>query len=142
MGDDSEDVARQDFLLTIKAPSGVGAIVTNPPWKSAPAFIDHALDIGMPVFFLLSAQFLYTQANARFWSDCRSIGYVTARPKWIEGSDAAAKDNVAWHEFGADGGDPTSYPCHTGACRRCSAAIPARYRFCSTTCRDISGMLK
>lgn len=48
-----------DFLLEWKAPAGIGAIVTNPPYKLAAAFVRKALDLRVPkVIMLLRLAFL------------------------------------------------------------------------------------
>jgi hypothetical protein len=45
-----------DFLLERKAPADVSAIVTNPPYGRADAFIRHALKLGLPTIVLLRWQ--------------------------------------------------------------------------------------
>lgn len=52
-GADFGIVSRRDFLMEWKAPPGVGAICTNPPFKNADAFIRHGLSFGLPVIVLL-----------------------------------------------------------------------------------------
>jgi hypothetical protein len=47
-----------DFLLEQWAPAGVEAVVTNPPYKLADAFLRHALDLVPQVYLLLRIQFL------------------------------------------------------------------------------------
>ena len=42
-----------DFLLEHAPPPGVGFICTNPPFRSADAFIRHGLALGLPVIVLL-----------------------------------------------------------------------------------------
>jgi hypothetical protein len=44
---------RIDFLLERRAPDGVGAIVTNPPYKLAAQFIRHGLALGVPMAAML-----------------------------------------------------------------------------------------
>ena len=39
--------ARQDFLLEQRVPHGVQAIVTNPPFRLATRFVEHALALGV-----------------------------------------------------------------------------------------------
>jgi hypothetical protein len=48
---------RRDFLLEWKAPDGCEAIVTNPPFKLARQFIEHALDLSPLVVMLLRLAF-------------------------------------------------------------------------------------
>jgi hypothetical protein len=49
--------ARRDFLLE-RAQDGVGAIVTNPPYKLADQFVEHALKLCPRVIMLLRLAFL------------------------------------------------------------------------------------
>jgi hypothetical protein len=53
---DSE--ARIDFLMESKAPDGVPAIVTNPPFKLAEEFLGKAIELVPEVHFLLRLAFL------------------------------------------------------------------------------------
>lgn len=53
-----QDGARRDFLLETKAPPGVDAIVTNPPYKTASEFALHAIQLVPRVYFLLRLSFL------------------------------------------------------------------------------------
>jgi hypothetical protein len=48
----------RDFLLEQQAPAGTEAILTNPPYKLAPAFVRHALELCPRVIFLLRLAFL------------------------------------------------------------------------------------
>jgi hypothetical protein len=50
--------SRVDFLLERRAPDGVEAIVTNPPFSLANEFVAHALDLAPRVVMLLRLQFL------------------------------------------------------------------------------------
>jgi hypothetical protein len=47
-----------DFLMECKAPDGVPAIVTNPPFKLADEFASHALGLVPEVYLLLRGAFL------------------------------------------------------------------------------------
>ena len=47
-----------DFLLEDKAPAGVGAIITNPPFAQADAFVRHGLELGPSLIVLLRLQAL------------------------------------------------------------------------------------
>jgi hypothetical protein len=47
-----------DFLTTPKAPARYGAVATNPPYKYAAGFADHALGLVPDVFMLLRLAFL------------------------------------------------------------------------------------
>jgi predicted RNA methylase len=54
--DDSD--ARVDFLMETQAPSGVDAIITNPPFKNADEFVAKAVDLCPEVYMLLRVAFL------------------------------------------------------------------------------------
>src|SRR5262245_52811880 len=65
-----------DFLKTTAAPAGVTAIVTNPPYKLAEAFVAHAIGLVPLAIFLLRLSFLESRrrtqileggALARIW---------------------------------------------------------------------------
>jgi hypothetical protein len=53
-----QDFARRDFLLERAAPERVEAIVTNPPFKLANQFVEHALRLCPRVVMLLRLTFL------------------------------------------------------------------------------------
>lgn len=59
-----QDHARRDFLLERCAPDGVEAIVTNPPYKLAGAFVAHALDLCPRVVMLLRLSFLESSSRS------------------------------------------------------------------------------
>lgn len=50
--------ARIDFLMETKAPDGVPAIVTNPPFKNADEFVAHSISLVPEVYMLLRVAFL------------------------------------------------------------------------------------
>ena len=53
-----DSVARRDFLMEREAPSGIAAIVTNPPFKLAEECVAHAVDLVPEVYMLLRVAFL------------------------------------------------------------------------------------
>jgi hypothetical protein len=53
--------SRVDFLLEQRAPDGIEAIVTNPPFKIADQFVGHALRLVPRVFMLLRLAFLESE---------------------------------------------------------------------------------
>jgi hypothetical protein len=53
-----------DFLMEHRKPEGVQAIVTNPPYKLADAFVRHGLKLGLPVFALLRLAYLEGAARS------------------------------------------------------------------------------
>jgi hypothetical protein len=52
---------RRDFLLETKAPAGIEAIVTNPPFRLAEEFVAHALELVPLAIFLLRLSFLESE---------------------------------------------------------------------------------
>jgi hypothetical protein len=52
---------RRDFLSEIGAPAGVEAIITNPPFKIAGKFVEHALQLSPRVIMLLRLAFLESE---------------------------------------------------------------------------------
>lgn len=63
-GADSEVVPCIDFLMTRTPPEGVKAIVTNPPYMLANAFIRHGLALGLPFYALLRLAALEGKARS------------------------------------------------------------------------------
>jgi hypothetical protein len=62
----SEDSkSRVDFLMERQAPAGVQAIVTNPPFKLATEFVEHALELCPIVVMLLRLNFMESKRRAR-----------------------------------------------------------------------------
>jgi hypothetical protein len=53
-----DSIARVDFLMELRAPVGITAIVTNPPYMIANRFIHHACALVPRVYMLLPLQFL------------------------------------------------------------------------------------
>ena len=61
---DPTHFARRDFLMEHE-PDGCQAVVTNPPYKLAEAFVAHALDLCPRVVMLLRLAFLEVRASPR-----------------------------------------------------------------------------
>ncbi len=53
-----------DFLLERRAPDGIEAIVTNPPYKLADQFVAHALSLVPRVIMLLRLAFLESERRS------------------------------------------------------------------------------
>lgn len=53
-----DSLAKRDFLMEREAPSGVLAIVMNPPFKLAEEFVAHAIGLAPEVYVLLRVAFL------------------------------------------------------------------------------------
>ena len=56
---------RRDFLLERKLPIGCECILTNPPYKLAAQFVEHALDLSPHVIMLLRLAFLESERRSR-----------------------------------------------------------------------------
>lgn len=54
----------RDFLKEAKAPDGTEAIITNPPYQLAEAFVRHALELSPLVLMLLRLAFLESQRRS------------------------------------------------------------------------------
>jgi hypothetical protein len=65
---DADDAtSRVDFLMEHRAPAGVEAILTNPPFKLAREFVEHALGLVPLVVMLLRIQFLESAERGRLF---------------------------------------------------------------------------
>jgi hypothetical protein len=53
-----DSAARRDFLMEQRAPDGVPAIVTNPPFKLAQQFVEHARRLVPQTYMLMRLAFL------------------------------------------------------------------------------------
>lgn len=63
-----DSTSRRDFLLEREAPDGVEAIVTNPPYKLAIEFVEHALHLVPRVYMLLRLAFLEAERRREFFN--------------------------------------------------------------------------
>lgn len=71
-GDPPPDLIRDFFDFTPEtAPAGIGAIVTNPPFKDAARFVEHALTLCPKVIMLLRLAFLESQGRTNILEDGR-----------------------------------------------------------------------
>ena len=55
---------KQDFLTTTKAPTGVSAVITNPPYRLAAEFVAHALKLCPLAIMLLRLGFLESERRS------------------------------------------------------------------------------
>jgi hypothetical protein len=60
----------RDFLLERKAPGGIECIVTNPPFKLAQQFVEHALELCPLVVMLLRLAFLESERRCSILENC------------------------------------------------------------------------
>ena len=74
-----DSTPRVDFLMETKAPDGVQAIVTNPPFKNADEFVAHALTLVPEVYMLLRVAFL----EGLRWYDANYVSQaIHPRESW------------------------------------------------------------
>jgi hypothetical protein len=94
---------RRDFLMERKAPDGCEAIVTNPPFKLAQQFVEHALDLCPRVVMLLRWAFMESDRRTSILED-RGLARIHVfrkrlpmmhRAEW-EGPRASSSMTFAW----------------------------------------------
>jgi hypothetical protein len=105
-----------DFLMERSAPLGVGAIVTNPPFKLGNRFVAHAIALGVPkVVMLLRIQFLESGRRAAILDNgllARVYPFSNRLPMmhragW-EGPRATSAMSFAWFVWEADHRGPAA----------------------------------
>jgi hypothetical protein len=101
-----------DFLEQAQPLSNV--IVTNPPYKLAREFIEHALKLVGPsgfVAMLLRTDFDHAATRQHLFSGCSAFAHkivLTKRVVWFEREGAAPSFNHAWYIWRGDHiGPPT-----------------------------------
>jgi hypothetical protein len=104
---------RIDFLVEWRAPAGVGAIVTNPPFKLAADFVRHGLELLPTVAMLLRLNFLESEGRTDI-IDGGSLARVHVfadrlprmhRQGW-EGSRSSSTTAYAWFVWQRDYAGP------------------------------------
>jgi hypothetical protein len=81
----------------------VDAIITNPPFELATAFIEHALELMRPsgaVAMLLRTDFDHAKTRAHLFAGCPAFAkkvVLTKRIVWFERKGAAPSFNHAWY---------------------------------------------
>jgi hypothetical protein len=93
---------RRDFLMKSKAPDGCEAIVTNPPYKLAEPFIEHALDLCPRVIMLLRLAFLESKRRTHILEQAvqRQPGICAEQLReivWQSNPDGGPEDRKAPH---------------------------------------------
>lgn len=114
-GADDLIVSGVDFLMETHAPPLVEAIVTNPPFKNADAFIRHGLALGLPVIVLLRLMALEGAGRAdlidkhllRVWAGIERLPQMH-REGWEGPRTANSGAPFAWFVFSPEqrGGKP------------------------------------
>ena len=83
-------------------PAGFNAIVTNPPYTQAEAFIKHALALTLPlggmVAMLLRHDYDTAKRRASLWQEpFRAKIVLTRRPNWTASRKASPRHNFSWY---------------------------------------------
>jgi hypothetical protein len=104
-----------DFLTKRRAPEGTQAILTNPPFKLANEFVEHALELCPLVIMLLRLAFLESERRTRILESgtlarvhiFRRRLPMMHRHNW-DGPKASSGMAFAWYVWSRDhGGPPT-----------------------------------
>jgi hypothetical protein len=110
-----ESLAGVDFLMETKAPDGVEAILTNPPYKLAAPFVEHALDLCPRVLMLLRLAFLESARRTKILDGgclARVYPFVDRLPNmhregW-DGPRVTSQTPFAWFVWSRDHCGPTT----------------------------------
>lgn len=97
----SNDIKNNVDALTLRDFGGADAIITNPPWSREilHPMIRHFQRFA-PTFLLFDSDWAFTGQASRLLDQCSHI-ITVGRLVWIEGTNMAGKDNVAWFRFDA-----------------------------------------
>jgi hypothetical protein len=92
-----------DFLAKPSAAFNCNAIITNPPYDQAQAFIEHALELMKPsrgrVAMLLRCDYDHAKTRRHLFRDCAAFACklaLTKRIVWFDAPGAAPSFNHAW----------------------------------------------
>jgi hypothetical protein len=91
-----------DFLKTGTVPARVQTLVTNPPYRLAQGFIEHALSFDQIRIVAMLLRIDYDSARRRqhLFAGCPAFAgklVLTKRIRWIEGSTGSPSFNHAWY---------------------------------------------
>ena len=109
-----DSTARVDFLMETRAPDGVEAIVTNPPYKLAGEFVEHALRLCPRVVMLLRLAFIESVSRseildrgklARIYPFARRL--PTMHRRGWDGPHATSAIAFCWYVWDANHDGPT-----------------------------------
>jgi hypothetical protein len=95
-------IGGRDFLLETDAPKGTEAIITNPPYTFAQAFIECALELMRPegrVAMLLRTDYDHAKTRQHLFAGCPAFArklVLTKRIVWFDGPRAAPSFNHCW----------------------------------------------
>ena len=109
----ASDIALGRNFLRSELPHGVTAIITNPPYESATAFVEHGLRLleavcrfthSPTLAFLLRTDFDHAKSRAHLFRDCPAFAkkiVLMRRIVWFEPEDGAKGKspsfNHAWY---------------------------------------------
>jgi len=131
------DLTHGDFLER-RDRAASDAIVTNPPYDQAAAFIEHALALVDVVAMLLRTDYDHAQTRQHLFGHCPYFAkklVLTRRIVWFERPGAAPSFNHAWFIWdAAHRGPPTiayDAPKKINIAKRNADAI-------ATTCNDVA----
>lgn len=94
---DDEMVIERD-ALTIK--EAKYQIISNPPWKRKllHPLIKHFITLGVDVWLLFDAGWLFTEQAAPYLKYCHKV-IAVPRLQWFPGTEHDAQDDCAWYLF-------------------------------------------
>lgn len=98
----SSDIATGLDFLTAKPEPKIDAIITNPPYESAEAFIRRALELMCPhglVAMLLRTDYDHAKGRQCLFGECDQFAkkvVLTKRIQWFENSKGSPSFNHAW----------------------------------------------
>lgn len=98
------ECSQDDFLTAKLIPRYIDAVVTNPPYNLAQKFVEHSLELQIPVIaMLLRSEFKHAKRRKHLFGRCsRYLGEIvlTSRPRWdwwfrIK-PEASPRHNFSW----------------------------------------------
>lgn len=91
-----------DFFLAESAPEDADAIITNPPYTHARAFVERALELMQPrkgvVAMLLRNEYDSADTRRHLFGQAPFAAKIvlTRRPMWIAGTSGSPRHNYSW----------------------------------------------
>lgn len=104
-------ISGRDFLGAT-LPAGTQWIITNPPFKAATAFIEHALTLGVPFAFLLKSQFWHASSRSTLFQahPPAEVLALTWRPDFLNGKKGGSPTmECLWTVWNAEPSPDTKY---------------------------------
>ncbi|MEI6985636.1 MAG: hypothetical protein WCK65_05870 [Rhodospirillaceae bacterium] len=101
-----------DFLSCTAMMASTRSIITNPPYHIAAEFVQHALNLALPmggmVAMLMRHEFDCSKRRRPMFEDlpfARKLT-MTKRPHWIENTGNSPRHNFAWYVWDAEHAGP------------------------------------